>query len=104
LVDRELVLLSHGGGRIRRELARIQEAHLYLMFGEPERALERSEEAERFRARIFANSTVTYISFVARSLRSEDPLGHGAAVRAGSGSRHDRRMPPAPSLLHGRLS
>ena len=49
------------GDGIVAELARIQEAHLFLAFGEASRALERAEEAERFSPIIYALPPVTDI-------------------------------------------
>ncbi|WP_437808760.1 AAA family ATPase [Sorangium sp. So ce1078] len=60
--------LAAGNGLVA-ELARIQEAHLFLAFGEWARALERAEEAERFRPAIFGVPTVICI-----------PLWHGLAA------------------------
>jgi predicted ATPase/tRNA A-37 threonylcarbamoyl transferase component Bud32 len=52
--------LAAGDGVVA-EVARIQEAHLFLVFGEATRALERAEEAERFRPAIFGGLPVTDI-------------------------------------------
>ena len=49
------------GDGISSELARIQEAHLFLAFGEYRRALERAEEADRSRPNIYGNPPVTDI-------------------------------------------
>ena len=49
MADRKLPHFLAVGNGFVAELARIQEAHLFLAFGEHARALERAEEAERFR-------------------------------------------------------
>jgi len=51
-------LAAHGDNYIA-ELARIEEAHLYLAFGEYARALERAEEAELHRPDCFAACPIT---------------------------------------------
>ncbi len=56
--SRSFATLGHG---MMAELGRIQEAHLFLAFGEPQRARERAEEAERFRASIYGRPPVTDI-------------------------------------------
>jgi len=60
--------LATGDGLLA-ELARIQEAHLFLAFGKWSRALERAEEAERFRPALYGNPPITYV-----------PLWHGLAA------------------------
>ncbi|MGK3994350.1 AAA family ATPase [Sorangium sp. So ce1024] len=52
--------LARGNGLVA-ELARILEAHLFLAFGEHARALERAEEAERFRPAVYGVAPVTDI-------------------------------------------
>lgn len=52
--------LAIGDGALA-EASRIQEAHLFLAFGESARALERAEEAERFRPAAFGTPVVTDI-------------------------------------------
>ncbi len=52
--------LEIGDGMVA-EFARILEAHLFLAFGEPHRAIERIEEAERFRHILYGVPPVTDI-------------------------------------------
>ncbi len=56
-------LLAVGHGTVA-EMARIVEAHLFLAFGETTRALERADEAERFRPALFGAPQVTDIPLI----------------------------------------
>lgn len=71
--------LAQGVGMVA-EFARVQEAHLFLMFGEWARARARAEDADRFRPNIYAVPPVTDI-----------PLWRGLAA----GKCWSRAMPEA---------
>lgn len=75
------VFVAAGDGTAA-ELARIAEAHISLIFGAPERALEHAEQAERFRPGAFGVMPVTDI-----------PVWRGlAAARCASTAAPERRL------------